>query len=318
MGTSLLAALTDTGQWVRWAENGVRGVHSSFSWKAHAERYLEEVEKTLGGLPPEEGIRSLSRRRRLPKLDRILVTDVDDTLTGNPNALEAFKNSLDQAGANVGFAVATGRTLDRALEALKELDLPTPDILISATGTEIHYGEPLVMDRSWEWQINYRWQPWRVRDSLLDMPGVLSWDETSGTPFRLRFHINPLGGTGIGEIRRRLRREGLRVTATLDHETVLDVTPVRASPGLAIRFLSHKWHLAPERILAAGDSGNDADMLSGETLGVVVGNHTPELEAIRGRPRVYFAEKDHAWGVLEGIQYYDFFDRIRIPEEEDS
>ena len=96
----------------------------------------------------------------------------------------------------------------------------------------------------------------------------------------------------------------------------MDITPVRASPGLAIRFISHKWNLSPDRILVAGDSGNDADMLSGETLGVVVGNHTPELEAIRGRPRVYFADGHHAWGVLEGLRHYNFFDEIRIPDED--
>ncbi|MGD2122848.1 MAG: HAD-IIB family hydrolase [Gemmatimonadota bacterium] len=316
LGRALLDALNQETRWESWAESGVRGVHRHFSWDAHAKNYLSEVEKALGGLPAEEGIRSLSRRRRLPRLDRILVTDVDDTLTGDSEALQAFKGALDDAGSNVGFGIATGRTLDRALEVLADLGIRTPDILVTATGTEIHYGEPLVMDRSWERQINYRWQPWRVRESLLDMEGVEAWDDESGTPFRLRFQLDPDGGPSLARIRRRLRREGLRVIATLDHETDLDVTPVRASPGLAIRFLSHKWNLPPGRILVAGDSGNDVDMLSGETLGVVVGNHTPELEAIRDLPRVFFSEKNHAWGVLDGIRHYDFFDHIKITDEE--
>ncbi len=316
IGQTLLDALGNVERWDSWAESGVKGVHRHFSWEAHARRYLSEVEKSLGGLPAEEGIRSLARRRRLPRLDRILFTDVDDTLTGDVEALEEFKESLDAAGSNVGFGIATGRTLDRASEVLAELGIRTPDILITATGTEIHYGEPLVMDRSWERQINYRWQPLRVRETLMDMEGVESWDDESGTPFRLRFRLDPDGGPSLARIRRRLRREGLRVIATLDHETDLDVTPVRASPGLAIRFLSHKWNLSPGRILVAGDSGNDADMLSGETLGVVVGNHTPELEVVRGRPRVFFSERHHAWGVLDGIEYYDFFDQISIPDEE--
>ena len=315
LGLKLLAALQDRERWKSWSKNGIQGVHSTFSWAAHAERYLLELGKTMGDLPAEEGIRSASRRTRLPRLDRILITDVDDTLTGDPAALEAFKEALQEAGKNVGFGIATGRTVERALEVLEELGIRTPDILVTSTGTEIHYGEPLVPDHSWQRQINYRWEPDRVREVLADRPGLRFHDDGSITPFRLRFHRDASAGPTLAEIRRWLRREGLRVIATLDHETDLDVTPVRASPGLAIRFLSHKWHLAPNRILVTGDSGNDADMLSGETLGVVVGNHTHELEEIRGRPRVYFAEGNHALGVLEGIRYYDFFGQIRIPDE---
>ena len=54
----------------------------------------------------------------------------------------------------------------------------------------------------------------------------------------------------------------------------------------------------------------------GETLGVVVGNHTSELDELREHPRVYFAEGEHAWGVVEGLDHYDFLGQIRIPEEE--
>jgi len=76
----------------------------------------------------------------------------------------------------------------------------------------------------------------------------------------------------------------------------------------------YKWNLEPARLLVAGDSGNDADMLSGDALGVVVANHTVELEELRGHPRIYFADGAHAWGVIEGIEHYDFFGRIRVPE----
>ena len=71
-----------------------------------------------------------------------------------------------------------------------------------------------------------------------------------------------------------------------------------------------------ERVLVAGDSGNDADMISGDHLGVVVGNHTPELDELKGAPRVLFAEREYAWGILDGIASYEFFDGIHLPEEE--
>ncbi len=316
IGGKLLDAIQDKGRWKTWSDNGLAGVHRRFSWKSHARGYLDGVTRAIGGLAPEEVLRAQVRRHHLSHLDRILVTDVDDTLTGDPEALEALRNVLERAGVHVGFAIATGRTLDRALVGLKELNLRTPDILITASGTEIHYGDPFVRDLSWQRQIAYRWEPQKVRESLREVPGISSLDEESSTHFRLRFKRDVPQGPSLASIRRNLRRDGLRVMVTLDHWTDLDVTPIRASPGLAIRFLSFKWNLAPDRILVAGDSGNDADMLSGETLGVVVANHTPELEEIRGRPRVYFAERKHGWGVLEGIRHYDFLNRIRIPDED--
>jgi sucrose-phosphate synthase len=90
------------------------------------------------------------------------------------------------------------------------------------------------------------------------------------------------------------------------HGTYLDVLPVRASKGKAIRYLSYRWDVPLASFLVAGDSGNDECMLRGDTLGVVVGNYSPELEPLRGRSSVYFAAGAHAAGVLEGIEAYGF------------
>jgi sucrose-phosphate synthase len=68
-------------------------------------------------------------------------------------------------------------------------------------------------------------------------------------------------------------------------------------------------------LLVAGDSGNDEGMLKGRTLGVVVANYSPELEKLRKLPRIYFAQSSHARGIIEGIQYYNFLDKIEIPNE---
>ncbi len=95
----------------------------------------------------------------------------------------------------------------------------------------------------------------------------------------------------------------------------LDIIPVRGGSDLSMRHVLWKWGFAPEHVLVAGDSGNDAGMLLGRTLGVVVGNHSPELNRLRNRPRVYFAEASHAAGILEGISYYNFLDKIVIPND---
>jgi sucrose-phosphate synthase len=308
----MVDALSDRDRWKGWSETGLAAVHASYSWDSHAFRYVQEASKVLKGTRPMPVHRPGTK---LAGMDRLLVTDVDDTLTGDDEALAELLERLETTHAKVGFGIATGRTLDESLALMAELDVRVPDVLITAAGTELHYGTHLLPDRSWERQIRYRWDREEVADVLGNIPGLRPIAAAS-TKYRLRYQLDPEQAPSLREIRRRARQEGLRITTILDHEVYLDVVPVRASPGLAIRFFCFKWNLEPQRLLVAGDSGNDWDMLSGDTLGVVVSNHTPELERLRGRPRVHFAKSAHARGILEGIDWYDFLGDIRIPAEE--
>lgn len=61
-----------------------------------------------------------------------------------------------------------------------------------------------------------------------------------------------------------------------------------------------------DRILVCGDSGNDRDMLVGDTCGVVVGNHAEELQNLRGRRRIHFSEASFAGGIMDGLAHYAF------------
>lgn len=312
MGKAIDDALCDERRWQRWSECGLSAVHKNYSWESHAEHYVREVARIVQGAR----VVPVSRRDvRLAGVDRLVVTDVDNTLTGDHEALSTLIARLESANATVGFGIATGRTLEEALELFEALDVRVPDVLITASGTELHYGAPPLKDRSWERQIRYRWDSDTVGRVIESIPG-LSRLADAQTEYRLRFEIDPTRAPASRDIRRLIRRQGLRVTAIFDRGIYLDIVPVRASPGLAIRFFCFKWNLEPQRLLVAGDSGNDADMLSGDTLGVVVGNHTPELERLRGQPRVYFSKRSHAWGVLDGIDWYDFLGEIRIPPEE--
>ena len=113
-----------------------------------------------------------------------------------------------------------------------------------------------------------------------------------------------------------LRQHHLRFHLIYSHGKYLDILPIRASKGAAVRHLALKWGLPMEQFLVAGDSGNDEEMLKGNTLGVVVGNYSRELEKLKGRPDVYFAQNHYAKGILEGINHFDFLDiPLRVKEE---
>jgi sucrose-phosphate synthase len=308
--------IDDPDLWRRCSRSGIGGAHRLYSWDGHVARYLERLREVLR--EPHGDLGVVTRRPApISRVDRMIVTDVDNTLIGDDEALERFAGELREAGDGVGFAVATGRSTRSAIALLEELDVPRPDVLITAVGTEIHYGAGPTEDRSWRSHIDFRWQPEELRAVLAEVPGLELQDEEEQGPFKISYGYDAEKAPPLSRIRRRLREEGLRFKLVLSHEMFLDVIPIRASPGQAIRFLGFKWNLPPERFLVAGDAGNDEEMLRGNTLGVVVGNYSPELAALRGFPRVYFAEGCHANGILEGIRHYAFFEEIRVPEEEE-
>ncbi len=90
-------------------------------------------------------------------------------------------------------------------------------------------------------------------------------------------------------------------------EQYLDVLPVRASKGLALRWCAEHLEFPLENTLVAGVTGADADMLRGNTLGTVVDSrHIMELSGLVSVDNIYFAKASHAEGILEAMEHYGF------------
>nr|WP_245995140.1 HAD-IIB family hydrolase [Inmirania thermothiophila] len=313
MGEALLEALTDRARWQRWSKAGVRGVHRHYSWASHAATYLRALRRVLRRRPRRRTV--VPTRSRLPMVERLLVADIDNTLIGDREGLAALLEALTASGARVGFAVATGRRLDSALAVLEAWGVPVPDILVTAVGAEIHYGHWMIEDVSWQRHIDYRWDRPRLVEAMAELPGLRLQPASEQRRHKLSYFVEPERAPSVRAIRRHLRQRDLHANVIFSHGRYLDLLPIRASKGMALRYLAVKWGLTPERILVAGDSGNDEEMLRGDMLGVVVGNYSPELERLRGRSRVYFAEGRCAWGILEGLRHYRFLEEeIRVPE----
>lgn len=311
MGDVLLKILTDRTQWRRYADNGLRGTRQYFSWEGHAAHYLRRVKKLVGPRRPDRGPANLWRR--LPFTDRVLICDIDHTLTGDRKALKRLLAVLKQHRDQVGFGIATGRSIERALEGLKQWGVPIPDVLITSVGTEIYYGPNLSPDTAWARHIDYRWEPERLARVLEKIPGLKAQPARDQRRYKLSYFVDPEQAPSPGDIEAALSGEDLHATLVYSHQAYLDVLPERAGQGNAIRYFADKWGIAIDKVVVAGDSGNDIDMIRGRTLGVVVGNHAPEMEALRSRSRVYFARGGHAAGILEGLEYYDFFGRCALP-----
>ena len=312
MGEVLLGAVANSRRRHRWAKNGLRRVHRRFTWQGHAERYLQAVIRVLARRDKQA---APLRKSRLPVIDRALVSDIDNTLIGDREALQELISRLERAGGGVGFGIATGRRLESAVRVLREWGVPMPDILITAVGAEIHYGPRLREDMGWQRYIDYRWDPDALRLALRRLPGLKLQPREEQRRHKISYYYDPAKAPPISEISCLLRKHDLHANPIYSHQAYLDLLPVRASKGQALRYLAFKWGLPLDRILVSGDSGNDRELLCGNTLGLVVGNYSEELEELRGRRCIHFAEAHYARGIIEGMEHYDFFGAIRIPEE---
>ncbi len=304
MGDAIFKAISDKERWRNWSKNGIRGAHRHFSWEGHVDTYLSLVRKISRSKRQTDVIKS--PKSRLPTIERLLVCDIDNTLLGDQKSLRKLLQILKNSKYRVGFAVATGRHYESTVKVLKQNKIITPDLLITSVGTNIHYGHRMLLDDGWHQHINYRWYPESLREAIRGLPGIKLQPKIDQQKFKVSYFIDPDKAPSIRDIVKHLRKLDLHAKVIYSHGAYLDLLPIRASKGLAIRYLVEKWAISPKHILVAGDSGNDAEMLGGNTFAVVVGNYSPELERLRGKPHVYFADEHYSAGIIEGIDQYRF------------
>ena len=314
IGEAILDALSDRARWRLWSRRGVSGSRRHFSWQAHVQKYMRAVRTAV--TPRSKERRFYGMKSRLITADRVVVCDIDNTLIGDRKGLTELLDALRGAGRKVAVGIATGRSFALTQKVLREWKIPIPQLLITSVGSAIRYGRNAIEDKGWEKHIHYRWRPEAIREAMADLPGLELQAAEGQSRYKISYDVDPDKAPPVPEIRRHLRTAQLQARIIYSHGAYLDVLPIRASKGMALRYFCLNWGIPPERCLVAGDSGNDAEMLTGRTLAVVVGNHDPELEVLRGQPQIYFAEGRNAWGILEGIHYYDFLGEIRVPEAE--
>ena len=313
MGAALLNLLNNYDDWIKKSQNGITGVQKFYSWESHVNTYISLIKSctiaTVSTL-------SVNKKSKLPTADILLVCDIDNTLTGDAESIKELFKFIENSSKKICFAIATGRHLASAKKVLEEWEIPSPDIFITSVGTEIYYPNDPVPDRSWRKSINYRWERERVLKEVLKFPGLQLQSEENQREHKLSFLVNPKEIPKIKNIQQQLRRQNLYVNLIFSHDRYLDCLPIRASKGSAVGYLSVRWGLSMDQLVVAGDSGNDTDMLSGNSFGIVVSNYSTELEKLKGLPRIYFSKAPHAKGIIDGLQHYGFIESTMNLQEE--
>ncbi len=316
IASALLEILEDDETWRAYSKRGLAGVRKYYSWQAHAATYRGEIDPLtkqqhapLPDTPP--------MRRSIVYRDRVLFTDLDQSLLGDPEGVEQFVAMMRENKRCSNFGIATGRRLDTLLIELKKHGVPVPDILITSLGTEIHYTARLVPDDYWNDHVDHLWKPRAVRRALADIAGLVPQLKTEQSRFKISYHYDPAVAPSVEEISTLLRTREITVNVIHAFGQFLDIVPIRASKGLAVRYVAHRFGIPLEHALVVGGSGADEDMMRGNTLAVVVANrHHEELSQLAENDNIYFAQQAHAKGILEAVEHYDFFQSCRVPVAE--
>ncbi len=298
--------LDDPQLWDELSDNGIKNVSKHYTWEAHKDTYLAEIQDLLKKELIKENTFSIIGKK-LFFTEKLIVSDIDNTLLGDEDSLIEFKTILLSENDKPGFAVATGRTIDSAINILKENDVIIPDVIISSVGSEIYYSykEDLIYSKGWDAHINYQWQRDKIGEVLKQLQFLKLQEKFTQRKFKISYFMED-NSDHLEKVKDTLIENGLKTTVIFSHGRFLDILPYRASKGKAIRYLAYRWNIPYEHILAAGDSGNDKEMLKGELLGVVVSNHSKELEELKGSKKVYFAKRSFAGGIIDGIKHYEF------------
>ncbi|OQX34312.1 MAG: HAD family hydrolase [Candidatus Sedimenticola endophacoides] len=314
---ALLEILSDWEGWQERSVEGLRGVREHYSWQAHAANYLNLIRPVIDKTEPL--VRPPATRRPMLYHDRAIFSDLDQNLLGDLDALPEFIRLMRTNRKCATFGIATGRRLDSALKIMRRHAIPEPDLLITSGGTEIYYAPELTRDNAWTRHIDHHWSPHLVRRALREVPGLKLQSKHEQSHFKISYYIDAERAPSIEEINALLHKEELSVNVVHAFGQFLDVLPIRASKGLALRYVAARWGIPLERVLVAGGSGADEDMMRGNTLAVVVGNrHNEELAALLDTENIYLARQPGALGIVEAIEHYDFFRSCTVPERHEQ
>lgn len=338
---AMLRMLTDQEMWEAYSLAGINNVRSHYSWPTHCRDYVDLIQSLVEvssgraqddgaspAAPPKLGQKVgkyrivhsgrspllAATRQRLKRAKCMLISDIDGTLTGDDAALSGLLELVRRTRGSICLGAASGRSPALVAEAVNHHKLEPLDIIIASVGSEILLGPYREIWTDWSDQIADDWRPQTLSDAMagLDFLAPQSGPHQQG-PFKLSYIAR--GASPPPDMRQRivdaLDATGAPYKLVVSHEILVDVLPAQSGKGAALRFLLERLDFPSERVIVAGDSDNDRDMLTLPVKAVVVGNFASELADLQSESSdIYFAANRHAAGILEGLEYFGFMKQL--------
>ena len=265
----------------------------------------------------------------------LLCTDLDRTLLPNGTQPESalarklFSRFVSQP--HISLVYVTGRHKTLVEKAIKNYELPVPDVVISDVGTRIYNV------RAGDWQERHDWQAeiatdWRgmshaeLQALFGDIKVLQKQEIEKQNTYKLSYYV-PLFVDQeelLGEMQQCLdsREVDASLIWSIDEPAgigLLDVLPKHATKLHAIEFLKEHMGYTSGETVFCGDSGNDLMVLRSSIPAVLVANAASEVReaalaeaAAAGNSEALYCAHggfanmngNYGAGILEGVVHY--------------
>jgi len=245
----------------------------------------------------------------------IVISDVDDTVLGDADALRRFAIFVETHRASLTLVYSSGRFVDSIQASIDEHGMPEPDWLIGGVGTQIQpvrvksqalrrpqtRSTPTDTGDRWHAELSSSFDADQVEELLSDLlldQTLRRQPDAYLSPLKISYFTEQ--PEVVAQVKKRLADAGLNHQVVYSSQRDLDILPQAAGKHGSAAYLASTLGLGADQVICCGDSGNDLSMLTAGFLGVIVSNHRPELASVDG-PRIHRAEAAYADGVVEGV-----------------
>ena len=265
----------------------------------------------------------------------LLCMDMDRTALPNgadPESSEARPSLLRLASrSEMLIAYVTGRRRDLIQSAIQKYHLPEPHFAAGDVGSSLYtVSNGIWSDMpGWNETLSAGWNGLNgdsIRKVWKEVPNVEIQEESAQGRYKVSFYTSEKIDREklFQKIREQLDPLGIKANLIwsideVNNKGLLDILPPNADKAHAVRFLAQAIGLPKDRVLFAGDSGNDLPALLSEFPAILTRNASGEVreEAIaeaqsQGTTETLYCAKgglygmngNYAAGVLEGLAHY--------------
>lgn len=231
----------------------------------------------------------------------LLISDVDDTLTGDDAALEALAEAVATRSPRLTVALNSSRPADSVDRTVAEV-FPKNfryNAIITAMGTQVRVGGEWV--DAWT-QRFADWPRQAIVDVVLGLGHRAHADEYQ-TPAKASFAVP--AGEAQDQVSAELEKQKLPCRMIASGTDDLDILAPGGGKDHATLFLAKHLGVDPKtHLVVAGDSANDLAMFKVAPHAIAVGNARAELLDAMPPNTSYHAKARSAGGVLEGLEHF--------------